>query len=164
MFLNLKDVFLTEGSKKEFELSFSMSDVDISGVFPFDSPVMVKGVALNKAGLIDIDFDITFTYSRPCDRCFEDTSRQLNYQFSHRLIDSLSGSDNDDYIEIPDYTLDVDELVQSDIILNLPVKFLCREDCKGICPKCGKNLNTGDCDCKAKDIDPRLEALKELLK
>ena len=164
MILNLKEVFLQEGSKKAFEYSFSMSDIDISGVYPFVSPIMVKGEALNRAGLVDVNFDVSFTYNRPCDRCFKDVSRELNYQFNHRLVDSLQGDDNDDYIEVPDYTLDVDNCVQTDIILNLPVKFLCKADCKGICPKCGKDLNDGECDCQAEEIDPRLEVLKELLK
>ncbi len=163
MILELKDVFLNEGSKKNFEYSFSMSDIDINGDYPFVSPVMVKGEAHNRAGLVDIIFDVTFTYNRPCDRCCSDVSRSLNYQFIHRLAVSLEGGENDDYIEVPDYTLDIDRLVMSDIILNLPIKFLCREDCKGVCPKCGKNLNDGDCSCSNDEIDPRLEALKELL-
>ena len=164
MILNLKEVFLQEGSKKAFEYSFSMSDIDISGVYPFVSPIMVKGEASNRAGLVDVNFDVSFTYNRPCDRCFKDVSRELNYQFNHRLVVSLQGDDNDDYIEVPDYTLDVDNCVQTDIILTLPVKFLCKEDCKGICPKCGKDLNDGECGCQTEEIDPRLEVLKELLK
>ena len=75
MILNLKEVFLQEGSKKAFEYSFSMSDIDISGVYPFVSPIMVKGEALNRAGLVDVNFDVSFTYNRPCDRCFKDVSR-----------------------------------------------------------------------------------------
>lgn len=164
MILNLKDVFLKENSKQEFQHTFSMSDIDISGVYPFVSPVMVKGEAQNTAGLVDIVFDVSLTYSRPCDRCYKDVARELNYQFNHRLVVSLAGDDNDDYIETPDYTLDVDQLIRSDIILNLPIKFLCKEDCKGICPKCGKDLNTGDCNCSNEEIDPRLEVLKSLLK
>ncbi|MCH5202840.1 MAG: DUF177 domain-containing protein [Oscillospiraceae bacterium] len=164
MILELKNVFLNEGSKKNFEYSFSMSDIDINGDYPFVSPVMVKGEAQNRAGLVDISFDVSFTYKRPCDRCFVDATRSLNYRFAHRLVSSLAGGENDDYIEVPDYTLDIDELVASDIILDLPVKFLCKDDCKGICYKCGKNLNHGECDCSYEEIDPRLEALKELLK
>lgn len=59
MILNLKEVFLQEGSKKAFEYSFSMSDIDISGVYPFVSPIMVKGEALNRAGLVDVNFDVS---------------------------------------------------------------------------------------------------------
>lgn len=164
MILELKDVFLTEGFVMNIDYSFSMSDIEISGVYPFASPVMVKGRAQNRAGLVDIAFDVSFTYKRPCDRCDKETDRILNYQFDHRLAVSLEGDENDDYIEVPDHTLDVDELVSTDIILNLPVKFLCKDTCKGICYKCGQNLNEGDCNCSDIEIDPRLEALKELLK
>jgi uncharacterized protein len=164
MILDLKSVFLEEGSKKTIEYSFSMDNTEVGGVYPFVSPIMVKGEAQNRAGLVDIVFDVSFTYKRPCDRCNKEVERSLNYQFDHRLAVSLEGDENDDYIEVPDHTLNIDELVSTDVILNLPVKFLCKEDCKGICFKCGKNLNEGDCNCSEKEIDPRLEALKELLK
>ena len=59
--------------------------------------------------------------------------------------------------------LDLDELIYSDIILLTPTKFLCKEDCKGLCPTCGKNLNEGDCACAKQQTDPRLEALRQLL-
>ena len=78
------------------------------------------------------------------------------------LANKLVNDDNDEYIVVEDNVLDLTELVCEDIILSLPTRFLCREDCKGICSKCGKNLNEGKCDCK-KDIDPRMAALLELL-
>ena len=60
--------------------------------------------------------------------------------------------------------LDVDGLIYSEVVVNLPMKHLCKDDCEGICPKCGKDLNEGDCGCPAKEIDPRLQALADLLK
>ena len=63
---------------------------------------------------------------------------------------------------IEDMHFNLDPLVTEDIFLSLPTKILCSEDCKGLCPKCGVNLNLGKCSCK-KEIDPRLAALKELL-
>ena len=70
---------------------------------------------------------------------------------------------NDDYIETPDFTVELDEVVITDILLNLPQKNLCKEDCKGLCPTCGVNLNTGSCACSGKTVDPRLEILKQLM-
>ncbi len=70
---------------------------------------------------------------------------------------------NDDYIETPDFTVELDEVVISDILLDLPQKNLCRSDCKGLCPKCGQNLNSGKCECEGKTVDPRLEILKQLM-
>ena len=56
--------------------------------------------------------------------------------------------DSGEYIQVDDYKLDLDELIRTDILLELPTKFLCKEDCKGLCPTCGKNLNEGACDCQ----------------
>ena len=70
--------------------------------------------------------------------------------------------DFEDYIVIDDASLNLDEFVREEILLFLPNKILCKENCKGLCPKCGKNLNDGKCDCK-KDVDPRMEVLLQLL-
>ena len=75
----------------------------------------------------------------------------------------LSEESGDDYIEAPDYKLDTDALLRDDILLELPSKFLCKESCKGLCPKCGKNLNEGPCNCNTNETDPRLAVLKQLL-
>ena len=76
---------------------------------------------------------------------------------------SLNEEDNDSYIEVQDYQLDLDELIRADILLELPTKFLCSPDCKGLCPKCGRNLNEGPCGCNTHQMDPRLEVLKKLI-
>mgnify|MGYP001091754997 FL=1 len=59
--------------------------------------------------------------------------------------------------------LDLEELARTDILLELPTKVLCSEDCKGLCSQCGKNLNEGECSCEKKQIDPRLAILSQLL-
>lgn len=87
----------------------------------------------------------------------------LSYTFAHDLVLSLENEDDDSYIQIENYKLDLDELMRADILLELPTKFLCKEDCKGLCPVCGKNLNEGSCDCNLHQIDPRLEVLKKLI-
>ena len=83
--------------------------------------------------------------------------------FAHKLAQTLVDEGNDDYIETPDFTIELDEVVISDILLSLPQKFLCSDDCRGLCPKCGKNLNLGDCGCDKREIDPRLAILKQLM-
>ena len=60
--------------------------------------------------------------------------------------------------------MDLSEIVINNILIGMPLKSLCRENCKGLCPKCGKDLNLGDCDCPKKEIDSRFAVLKELLK
>lgn len=87
----------------------------------------------------------------------------MRQSFSHKLAQTLIDEGNDDYIETPDFTLELDDVVITDILLSLPQKFLCRQDCKGLCPQCGSNLNLGDCACEKRQIDPRLEKLKQLM-
>ncbi|MBR2715089.1 MAG: DUF177 domain-containing protein [Ruminococcus sp.] len=163
MLLSLKDIFVNDGMKSEYQYTLSLLDVDIDGIYPFKSPVSVNAVVKNKTGLVTLDVDAEYDYLRPCDRCFTDVDTHFKQHFSHRLVESLEGDYNDEYIETTDYKLDLSELVTTDILLSLPSKYLCKGDCQGLCHKCGHNLNLGDCECDKREIDPRLEALKELL-
>ena len=141
MLFELKSVFLADGESSEIRYELDITDIDIDGIFPFTSPVSV-----------------------PCDRCGAELSGTEHKRFEHRLVQTLVDETNDDYIETPDFTLELDEVVISDIILHYPQKFLCSEDCKGLCPVCGKNRNEGDCGCEKQTVDPRLEILKQLMK
>ena len=163
MLLDLKDIFVSDGSSKDVSYTLSLSEVEIAGEHPFNSPVEIHARAENKAGMVTLEIDAVFTYQTSCDRCLVPIERRFDYHFSHKLIETLEEDFNDDYIEAPDLTVDIDELASSDILLELPTKFLCRGDCQGLCQKCGHNLNLGDCGCDKTEIDPRLEALKTLL-
>ena len=72
------------------------------------------------------------------------------------------GSRNSFTITLREDSKTLDEVVVTDLLLALPTKHLCREDCRGLCPHCGKNLNEGECGCRP-DVDPRLAVLEQLL-
>ncbi len=163
MLLQLKDVFLNDGSKLELDYSLPLGDVDINGDYPFKSPVSVAVQAVNRAGLVELRLNTVFDYTTRCDRCFDEITKHMELSFTHGLAVSLVDEENDDYIETPDYTLELDEVITSDILLNLPSKFLCREDCRGLCPDCGANLNRESCGCAKNAVDSRLEILKQLI-
>jgi len=163
MLLDLKEIFVSDGAIKDVSYSLPLDDITIAGEHPFCSPVQVEARVSNKAGIVTAVIDADFVYSASCDRCMRPVERSYKYHFSHKLIENLEEEDNDDYIETPDLSLDLDGLVTSDILLELPSKFLCKGDCQGLCQKCGHDLNLGDCDCDRAEIDPRLEKLKELL-
>ena len=163
MLLDLKEIFASDGAVKDLSYTLSLSEVVIAGEHPFTSPVGIRAHAENKAGMVTLTLDTDFTYHTACSRCLTPIERAFSYRFVHKMIDHLAEDDNDDYIETPDLSLDLDELVTSDIMLELPSKFLCKGDCQGLCQKCGHNLNLGDCGCDQTEIDPRLEALKALL-
>ena len=166
MFLECKQLFDIPGEKKEFDYSLDLSDVELFSSKPFQSPVSVRGIAENRAQIVSLKLDCYFVMNLACDRCLADLERSFEEHFSHILVRELSSDEDDggDYIVVEGDTLDLDELILSDILLSLPTKFLCREDCKGLCPSCGKNLNFDSCECQKKQVDPRLAKLSELLK
>ena len=68
--------------------------------------------------------------------------------------------DEADYMK--GFQLDIDKMVYDEILVNWPMKVLCREDCKGICKKCGTNLNVKTCDCEKSELDPRMAAIQDI--
>lgn len=163
MLLDLKKIFLEEGEHLKINYEADFSDFDFHNERPFVSPVNVDGVVENRAGLVEMSIDVSFDFKYLCDRCMAETQKKFCYNFKHILVLSLSDESGDDYIEAPDYKLSLDSLLRDDILLELPSKLLCKESCKGLCQKCGKNLNEGECGCSTTEPDPRLAALKALL-
>ncbi|MDO5123439.1 MAG: DUF177 domain-containing protein [Eubacteriales bacterium] len=164
MIFDLKDVFEGDGVSRVLSYELDLRNIELDGSYPFSSPVNVKATASNKTGIVSLMLDTDFEYTRCCDRCSKEISENMSYSFEHRLVTSLCGDDDgDDYIETPDYRLELDEVVTSDVLLELPLKFLCSDDCKGLCTKCGKDLNEGECSCDKRVVDPRFEILKQLI-
>lgn len=165
MLLDLKEIFLNEGSSRDFDCEVDMSNVNIGIFYPFISPVGVKANVSNHAGLVLLKINVSFEFSYPCDRCAVNTQKSFNYKFEHTL--SLASEESseygNDYLSVPNYELELYDVIKDDVLLELPSKILCSPSCKGLCPKCGKNLNEGMCNCTVRTVDSRLEALRALL-
>ena len=164
MKMDLKQLFDLIGEKQEFDCDFDFSKERLYGTAPFTHPVRVTGKIENRAGVVRLVFSVKSVLSLQCDRCLKAFEKAMDYSFSHIIVRELSNTDDEefDYVVCADGMLDLEELARDDLKLELPTKVLCREDCKGLCPKCGKDLNLGSCDCKTKDIDPRWQALSDL--
>ena len=163
MILELKKVFLNENESLSVNDTFDMSDIRY-GQSTFPEKTAADITVANHAGLVVFEANVRLRCHYLCDRCCEPFDTDLAYRFNHILVTKLPDDGGDDYIEAPDYMLDTDALLRDDILLELPSKFLCKDSCKGLCPKCGKNLNEGRCDCPEHEPDPRLAALSALLK
>lgn len=163
MFLDLKKIFLDEGQSLSVQTKVDLSDIQQNSAALFPKPVEADINVKNRAGLVIFEADVNTDYSFGCDRCNVLSSRNFACKFRHILVTELSEESGDDYIEAPDYKLDTDALLRDDILLELPSKFLCKKSCKGLCPKCGKNLNEGECSCNMYEPDPRMAVLKQLL-
>ena len=162
MFIELEPVFNNIGLSLDFDYQLDLSECEFAGSRPFTTPVRVKGRVRNSTGIVELSAEAVFTLSTRCDRCAVELERKFAVPVEHTLVTHLNHEDNDELILIDNFRFDLDPLVREDIFLSLPAKLLCREDCKGICPRCGRNLNEGPCSCE-KPVDPRLAVLKQLL-
>ena len=163
MLLSLKQLFEVGGESQPLDFSLDLPDCELGGVKLFPQPVSVKGSVFNRAGIVTLQATCDMTMHLVCDRCLTEFERKVSLPVSHILVQSTN-TDNDEYVVVEDMTLDLDELLRADILLSLPSKILCKEDCKGLCSVCGADRNKQECHCEEKSVDPRLKILGDLLK
>jgi uncharacterized protein len=118
---------------------------------------------------VTISGEIEATAEFDCDRCLAAIKSPIRQRFELTYVPPIGSSDErvlgDEDLSIGFYrddTIDVDDVVREQILLALPMTKLCTEDCRGLCPECGTNLNEASCECGRKQIDPRWAALKDL--
>lgn len=117
-----------------------------------------------------LEGDIQTTVEMACSRCLESAGLPINVTFKYVLTPAQMEQQEEkelcteeiDFIYYQGDLIDLDPLVAEQIILQIPMKVLCQEDCKGLCPHCGINRNTGSCQCHEEQIDSRLAVLKKL--
>ncbi len=127
-------------------------------------PINVSGQIFCRAGVLFLSMEIEGDRELVCDRCAKDFSRVSKVTYESVIVESIDNEDvEDDIIVCESDEFDIGELAVSTFILGLDSKNLCSEDCKGLCQKCGANLNEQACNCKNEEIDPRLEGLLQLL-
>ena len=163
MLLQCRSLFMGEVNHLPIDTELDFSQVEYQGVCPITQPVHVVGAITVRAGVVQLTARATFVFNGRCDRCLGAFERAYDVPLEHILVATLEDEENDEYILLDQYQLDLADLVLADILLELPYKSLCREDCRGLCPMCGKNLNEGLCGCTHKSVDPRLAVLGQLL-
>ncbi len=128
---------------------------------------------LNRTELeLSIKGNISGTVNLQCSRCLTEFQKELNLEvdLTYLPIEQMSveeaheiARDESELGYYKEDEIDIVDVIREQMILNLPMKPLCVEDCKGLCPVCGTDLNLYQCDCKTEHIDPRLSILKKLL-
>ncbi len=163
MLIQCRPLFVGEADSLPIDASLDFSQVEFQGMHPFTQPVRVIGAVTVRAGVVQLSIQVSFDFDGSCDRCLTPFVRPYELTVEHILVTTLENEENDDYLLLDNYCLDLAEAVQMDMQLELPYKSLCREDCRGLCTLCGKNLNEGLCGCNHKSVDPRLAVLGQLL-
>lgn len=168
MLINLSELFSRDGKEKNYTLDIEKDAFQTpDGVYEVVSkePVVLRIRNLGDRKLL-MEGKVKFSLSIPCGRCLEsvvcpfdlDIDQELDMkQTEEERVESL-----DEQPYVSGYNLDVDQLLSNELLLNLPMKVLCSENCQGICNRCGANLNHGSCSCDQSSPDPRMSVIQDL--
>ena len=140
------DLNAIKRSGKTEESFFFEYDADIEIALPYAEllePVGVQGTVYIVGNRAEVEGEVVFTLTGECTRCLADTEKTYAIEFSEAF--------GEDGYPITNGKIDLKKAVDDIIIMNTPVTFLCKDDCKGLCPECGQNLNEGECKCNNKD-------------
>ena len=164
MLLGLSKIIDCPGASVSFSTSVDLSDLCYGVSYPVTEPVTAEGTVRNTAGVLMMKGEINTCIHGTCDRCASDFDRKVSFPLDVVLVTEMANEENEDEGVFPleGDSADLDDIVRTVFVLNLDSKLLCKEDCAGICHRCGTNLNNGPCNCQ-KELDPRFAALKQLL-
>lgn len=165
MQISVKQVLDIIGEKQDFAGDIDLSWVIRHGEKLFPDALAVRGEVFNRAGVVTLRYQISGRRPFQCDRCLMQSEQTFQREFTHTVVAGLEDEELDDvFLTAPDGVLALDEIASADLQLSLPQVFLCKENCKGLCPVCGADLNTTNCGCVPETGDSRMAILKNLLK
>ena len=167
MLVNLSDVLTSEGKVETTTVDLEMKSFESRlGEFLITKKTPVEftftNIGVNKA---KVEGSVELTFDTRCDRCLTEVPTTLELQFDRIVTspDAVTEDEEDDDLSFMEgYQLDVETFVYNEILVNWPAKILCREECKGVCPVCGQNLNIKECGCDTFVPDPRMAAIKDI--
>ncbi len=167
MLIDLSELLSTEHKKAEYTTKIEMDEFVINNAsYPFvdkeDVTICIQNVGKRK---LAVKAQVHCSLDIPCDRCLENVNQRFDISVA-KEIDMSRPSDEyedaDEYSFIVENSFDVERFVYNEILVNMPMKILCSDDCKGICNRCGANLNTQPCDCDRTELDPRMSKILDV--
>ncbi len=152
MKINLKDAFILDRYEKAVDFRLEVGeDEELRSLATFDEAPQVSFSIHGKYGLVLCDTTIDFKYTTFCSRCLEPVSGNLHIQNQRRMVTDPLKEDEDTILIGENFVFFPEEEAKNQIILEFPERFLCSEDCKGLCPVCGCNRNLTECGCETED-------------
>ena len=152
MYINLSD--LKEiGGRKQLSLELEFHNLKfVNREIEIEKPIELELEIFNTRDSFVVEGKLKAELILSCSRCLQKYNSPVELDISEDVLKSEMEDEEELYL---------DEIVMDNIILSLPMKPLCSDNCKGICPECGQDLNEGECDCEVEALDPRLAKLKD---
>ena len=165
MILDVSQLIQNDGAVKELDLSLGLDNTSFNGQdIVFETPFYLKGAVKNIAGVLYLELEANVSFKTQCARCLDSVSVHHSFTVSEIFSKTELSDVEDDVTVLESGNIDLSEIVDRAFVGSLPINFLCSEDCKGLCPHCGIDLNHESCLCADDNTDPRLAALKQFLK
>lgn len=146
--MNCTDFFYQEGKTEKKEIPFPLEEVQ--GYKVLNSPMLTLVLTNQGKGKAGIEGKAVLEFEFSCDRCLKEVKEIITLDFFRTIYAPEAITDEEIREEqyfVNEYELDLLALLEEELQLSWPMKVLCQEDCKGMCKKCGHNLNEGDCGC-----------------
>jgi uncharacterized protein len=166
------DLIILGDSPLDFDFSVLPEEINLDGEeAKLKNAARVTGKVIKHIAHTDVEGRIQAEIELECTRCLQQIERDFDIPFHAAFVapenytqakDAELRAEDLDVSVLEGNEIDLTELVREQILLNLPEQVFCREDCKGLCEKCGANRNLINCNCLEKEIDPRWAALKNL--
>ena len=165
MILDVSQLIQNDGAIKDLDFSLKLDDTFFNGQdIVFETPFYLKGAVKNIAGVLYLNLVANVSFKTQCARCLDSVSVHHSFEVSEVFSKTELNDTDDDVTVLESGNIDLSEIVDRAFVGSIPINYLCSEDCKGLCPTCGINLNNDGCLCADEYTDPRLAALKEFLK
>ena len=162
MIINFSDLLSKRNRKKQISLSFKLEPLEFEGEeIRAIEDVKVEGVATSNEDVIVVNASIKTKLQLTCSRCLDTFIYPIDIDIEERFTNDID-LQQDGTMFVEGDSLDITEIIENCIISTLPIKRLCKDDCKGLCPECGVNKNVENCSCLDYDVDIRLTKLREL--
>lgn len=168
MQIHLSEILSKEGKIIEKKVELEKKVIEISGeTFEIAGKEPIE-LTLSNTGdqKVLISAKVDLSVEIPCGRCLKDVNTEFCLDFSREIDMKISDEEREEQLDennyIAGYELDVDALIADELVLQWPMRVLCKEECKGICNVCGKDLNMEQCDCDRTVLDPRMAAFLDI--
>ena len=163
MKIDLKKLIAVNGSRIPFSGEADLREETMYGAHPFQSPVHYEGEIVNHLDVLRLTGTVKTVYSTCCSRCLRPLEILLSADVDVILSRDEEAEEDDDVFPIENDEIEVEDIMIPSLILQVNMTYLCKEDCKGLCPSCGCDLNKTTCSCGSKQADPRMAVLAKLL-
>ena len=165
MKVDLSSVIKVTGAEVKLSSTVGFGDAEFLGeTYRFIEPLKVEGRVYNNGQSLTLEANVSGRMVTECARCLDEVEADVEVSVHELLSQREEGADEDEDIILFDgYEIELDDIIADHFLMNISGRYLCSDDCKGLCPVCGQNLNHGECDCDNEYIDPRWQALADIM-